>query len=191
MKSKNLFIKKFKPITGGTRGKINIKFPKKILKLKKISKFIKYNAGRNSSGKITVRHRGGRNKRILRLIDFSRKNVKYGNSFFCNLEYDPNRKSSISRLISKQFKSYYVLTTNKINNSIKNIYSENLNKFNSGDCAIIKDLPIGTKICNIQVNRSFDNNIIKSAGTFGTLVYKNYVENYGIVKLPSKKKNKC
>ena len=77
MNDKNTSIKKYRPVTPSLRHRSILKTNKKRLRIKNISFNHKYHAGRNNSGRITVRHSGGRHKRIYRSIDFKRKIGEY------------------------------------------------------------------------------------------------------------------
>lgn len=106
-------IKKFKPVTPSLRHRSILEREKKLIRHKGLSYKHKYNAGRNASGKITVRHQGGRASRVYRTIDVSRNRNKYSFVYGLTSEYDPNRKTNINRVYTDQFKVYYVNSKSK------------------------------------------------------------------------------
>lgn len=171
-------LKKYNPVTPSLRHRIILKSPKKQLKIKKLSYNHKYHAGRNINGHITVKHSGGRHKRIYRDIDFKRDIAKYSLLYNLVNEYDPNRKTNISRVYTNNFKSFYINST--FNKRLINKYTNIDRTYNNNDNYKLKDIPIGYKIYNIQPN-----NLIKAPGTYGTIISKK--DNIVLIKLPSKK----
>ena len=180
MNDKNTFIKKYRPVTPSLRQRSILIRDKKIGRLKKLSENHKYHAGRNNRGRISVRHCGGRHKRIYRIIDFKRNNSKYSVLYKLNSEYDPNRKTNILRVYNNIFKMFYINNSiGKKTDSILNKYTNLDRKYFYNDHLKLKDIPLGSRIFNIQPN-----NLIKAAGTYGTLLSK--TDNKARIKLPSK-----
>jgi large subunit ribosomal protein L2 len=169
-------LKKYNPVTPSLRHRIILKTPKKVLKLKRVSKNHKYHAGRNANGRITVRHCGGRHKRIYRDIDFTRNLGKYSLLYNFVDEYDPNRKTNISRVYTNNFKCFYINSTSTEKQLI-NKYTNIDRRFNTNDNYKLKDIPIGYKVFNV-------NNLIKAPGTFGVIASKKDCMVY--IRLPSK-----
>jgi large subunit ribosomal protein L2 len=170
-------LKRYNPVTPSLRHRIILKTGKKLLRLKRNSFNYKYNAGRNIRGRITTRHCGGRHKRIYRDIDFNRNISKYSLLYNLNSEYDPNRKTNISRVYTNKFKLFYINNSFK-SNILLNKYTNIDKTYNINDNYMLKDIPIGYKVFNIK-------NFIKAPGTYGTIVSKK--DNYVFIKLPSKK----
>ena len=103
-------IKKYKPTTPGRRHRSDLDFSglDKVRPLKSLTKKLKYHAGRNSTGKITVRHQGGQHKRLFRVIDFKRNKVDIP-AKVATLEYDPNRSAHIALLHYQDGEKRYIL----------------------------------------------------------------------------------
>lgn len=181
MNDKNQSIKKYKPTTPSLRQRSILIRNKKRLKLKTLSYNYKYNAGRNINGRITNRHKGGRHKRIYRKIDIKRNIASYSLLYNLIKEYDPNRKTNILRVYTNQFKLFYInnCENQTFNSYIINKYTNLDNIYTNNDNFKLKNIPIGYKIFNIQPN-----NLIKSAGTYGTIISKK--NNMIKIKLPSK-----
>jgi large subunit ribosomal protein L2 len=178
-------IRKYKGITPSLRHRIRTIKPKKKKIIKKLSIILKKKGGRNNSGRITLRHRGGGLKRNLRLIDLRRKWGKYSNSRLVSIEYDPNRTSFIGRYMTKKLRMYYILAPLNISLNIKGRKSNEENKYKEGDILKIRDIPIGTKINNIELYKNDIGKISRSAGSYSTLISK--TNEVGIIRLPSKK----
>lgn len=179
MNDTNKFIKKYKPITPSLRHRSILKTNKKRLRLKYLSYNHKYHAGRNANGHITIRHLGGRHKRIYRKIDINRNIASYSLLYNLIKEYDPNRKTNILRVYTNQFKLFYINNSQISNSYIINKYT-NLDKiYINNDNFKLKHIPLGYKIFNIQPN-----NLIKAPGTYGIIVSKK--NNIVKIKLPSK-----
>jgi large subunit ribosomal protein L2 len=112
MKSKNISeLKRYKPTTPSLRGRVipNYSSVSKVLRDKNLTLSVKKDSGRNSTGRITCRHKGGRHKRSLRYIDINRNTGYYSNVSCVSYEYDPNRSSMIGRCFTGSFKAFYVL----------------------------------------------------------------------------------
>ena len=164
--------------------KKNIKFLnlfKKPLLKKNIMGF-KQSAGRNSSGKITIRHRGGGHKKKLRKINFNRElNSIIG--IVVNIEYDPNRNTFISCVYDFSLKNHYyiILPKNlKIGDIIK---TGNISEPKLGNSLPLSKSPIGTFIHNVSFHYKGKSKISRSAGTFSVLIEKN--NKYARLKLSS------
>jgi len=160
-------LKKFKPITPGLRHKVAIdtSFLNKVMRDKNLTIHSKNHAGRNYTGRITCRHKGGRVKRSLRYIDLNYTNCYSTVNHSLSYEYDPNRSSFLVRTFNNTFKSFYVLS-NDSNDEGREIER-------------LKDIIPGTSIYNI-------NGFCRSAGTFATVV--NHQKEKGItrIRLPSR-----
>jgi large subunit ribosomal protein L2 len=199
-------LKYYKPITSSMRQLITIDTSqlntnnletnkKKIPRIKNKSIFIKKSAGRNNTGKITVRHQGGGHKRYYRYIDYKRKHYK---AFVQNIEYDPNRNAFIARCISDCKKTnsnslFYILAPLdlKIGDYIYSVnsdlndswyllgHSEDQNKipFKSlkefikiGNSLLLKNIPIGSFIHNVEGTPGYGGIFERSAGTFAQII---------------------
>jgi large subunit ribosomal protein L2 len=159
-------LKKFKPITPSLRHKVAVdkSFLSKVFREKCLSINSKNHAGRNYTGRITCRHKGGRVKRSLRFIDLNYTNCYSKVNHSLSYEYDPNRSAFIVRTFNNTFKPFYVLS-NDSNGTDREIQR-------------LKDIIPGTNVYNI-------NGFCRSAGTFATVV--NHQDNKTRLRLPSRK----
>lgn len=163
---------------------INTWHLKKKSLLKNKIKGFKNSAGRNNSGKITVRHKGGGNKQKYREINFYRKEVSEG--ITSSIEYDPNRNSNIASVYDFLNKVFFYILAPK-NLEIGDILkSSNTAEPKLGYSLPIMQIPVGSYIHNISSKSSKPAQISRSAGTFSKLKEKTL--NYGVIKLSSGKR---
>ena len=157
-------IKNYKAITNGLRGKstldnaeITKTSPEKSLLVTKNK-----TTGRNNSGKITVRHRGGGVKRKYRLIDFKR--IKDGiTAKVVGIEYDPNRSANIALITYKDGEKSYILAPKGLN--VGDIVESGENAdIKVGNTLPIMNIPVGTVIHNIELRPGKGGQLARSAG---------------------------
>ena len=174
--------KKFKPTTPSRRQMTVPTFeeltkftPEKSLIVKK-----KKNAGRNSYGKITVRHHGGGNKQKYRLIDFKR-NID-GDAKVIGVEYDPNRTAYIALLENNEGKKSYIIAPVGLTDG--DVVSAGANAdIKPGNVLPISAIPVGTVIHNIELYPGKGAQLVRSAGAFAQLMAKE--NGTAQVRLPS------
>ncbi|WP_130617009.1 50S ribosomal protein L2 [endosymbiont of Sipalinus gigas] len=176
-------IKKLKPTSPGIRHLVYIK-NNELSKKKPIKKLvIKLNktGGRNNYGRITTRHIGGRHKRKYRLIDFKRDKDNILGTVN-RIEYDPNRSSNIALIIYRDGIKKYILCPKglKIGDKIQSGISSSIN---SGNSMILKNIPVGYKIHNIELNPGQGGKISRSAGSYSQIISKD--NKYVFIKLKS------
>ena len=144
-------------------------------------KILKKHSGRNNTGKITVRHRGGGNKRKYRIIDFKRNklNVK---AVVKSIEYDPNRSCNIALLEYEDKEKRYILEPNgiKIGDILENGEKADIKPGNS---LALKDIPVGTFVHNIELSPKQGAILARSAGAAAQLMAKE--GKYALLRLPS------
>ena len=164
-------IKRYKPTTPSRRNMTSPSFeeitkfsPEKSLIAKK-----KKNAGRNSYGKITVRHHGGGNKQKYRLIDFKR-NVDE-KSTVIGIEYDPNRTSYIALLENEAGKKSYIIAPAGLTDGDVVAAGANAD-IKPGNVLPISAIPVGTVIHNIELYPGKGAQLVRSAGAFAQLMAK-------------------
>lgn len=150
------------------------KIPKKLLSLNPKS------SGRNNSGKITVRHQGGRQKRFLRHIDWKR-NVTVG-AKVASIEYDPNRTASIALLVYSNGIKDYILAPEGLKVGDVIISGENA-EIKIGNCLPLKNIPVGIEIHALEITPGKGAQMVRSAGNVATIQSKD--ESGVSVKLPS------
>src|SRR4030043_1202103 len=121
------------------------------------------NSGRNSSGKLTVRHQGGRSKRFLREIDFDRKKRDVW-ALVEAIEYDPNRNVKIALVLYTDGERRYILAPLGLNPGQKILASEAA-PIETGNALPLGKIPIGTMIHNLEIRPGKGGQMVKSAGT--------------------------
>jgi len=142
---------------------------------------LKKRAGRNNRGKITVRHRGGGEKRRLRIIDFKRDKIDIPGRVAA-IEYDPNRSARIALIFYVDGEKRYILAPVGLNVDDM-IMSGNNAEIKPGNTLPLKQLPSGTEIHNIEMAPGKGGQMVRSAGASAQLMAKE--GNYVLVRLPS------
>ena len=175
--------KRFKPYTPSRRNmtvsdfsEITKKTPEKSLLAKKKEK-----AGRNSYGRITVRHQGGGNRQKYRIIDFKR-NKDDMFATVVGIEYDPNRSSNIALIKYEDGTLSYILAPQGLKDGDK-VVSGVKADIKPGNCMPIESIPVGTLIHNIELNPGQGGKMVRAAGQSAQLMAKE--EKYSHVRLPS------
>ena len=173
---------KYKPTTPSRRNMVSPSFdevtkftPEKSLIVKK-----KKNAGRNSYGKITVRHHGGGNKQKYRLIDFKRN--EDGAAKVIGIEYDPNRTSYIALLENDEGKRSYIIAPVGVTDGDVVASGADVD-IKPGNVLPISAIPVGTVIHNIELYPGKGAQLVRSAGAFAQLMAKE--NGTAQVRLPS------
>ncbi|MGP1451479.1 MAG: 50S ribosomal protein L2 [Metamycoplasmataceae bacterium] len=144
---------------------------------------LKYNAGRNNQGKITVRHHGGRVKRYYRLVDFKRNKDNIP-AIVKTIEYDPNRSANISLVVYADGEKRYILTPKGIQVGQK-IISGNETDILLGNSLPLANIPEGTFVHNIEMQPGAGGIIARSAGTSAQILGKDEDGKYVVLKLKS------
>ena len=141
----------------------------------------KKNAGRNSYGRITVRHQGGGNRQKYRIMDFKRK--KDGmEATVIGIEYDPNRTANIALIQYEDGVKSYILAPQGLKDGDKVISGKSAD-IKPGNCMEINSIPVGTLIHNIELNPGQGGKFVKAAGQSAQLMAKE--GKYAHVRLPS------
>jgi len=181
-----MYLKKKSPVTASLRNLILINnknlFKKPLIKHN--IKGLKTSNGRNNSGKITIRHKGGGHKKKYRIINFNRN--KNSTGIICSLEYDPNRNAFISSVFDLLFESFfYILSPNGLN--IGEIIKSGDNvEPQLGYSLPLSQIPAGSIIHNIALKRNKFSQLSRAAGTFSNL--EKIKNNKATIKLSSGKK---
>jgi len=176
-------IKKAKPTSPGCRHVVSVKNtelhtgkPFKGLVDTKNKK-----AGRNNTGRITVRHQGGGHKQHYRIVDFKRNKddivakVK-------RIEYDPNRSANIALVLYADGERRYIISPKGLSKDMSILSGEKVDIV-VGNCMPLRNIPLGTVIHNIEMKPKKGAQMIRSAGTFAQLVSKDNA--YAIIRLRS------
>ncbi|MDD3895820.1 MAG: 50S ribosomal protein L2 [Bacilli bacterium] len=176
-------IKKYKPTTPGRRGmttlannELTAKKPEKTL-LKKVKK----TGGRNNLGRTTVWHIGGGAKRQYRLIDFKRNKLGIP-ARVVSIEYDPNRTANIALLNYKDGEKRYILAPKNLKVDMI-VESGEICDIKVGNAMMIKNIPVGTVIHNIELKPGKGGEIARSAGTSAQILGRE--DKYVIIRLGS------
>ena len=166
-------IKSFKPYTPSRRNMTVSAFDgvdKKAKPERSLLETVKKNAGRNSYGRITVRHRGGGNKRKYRVIDFKRLKTDMS-ATVQRIEYDPNRSAFIALLKYEDGTLSYILAPYGLNVGDQVLSSASAD-IKPGNCLPIANIPVGTVIHNIEMHPGKGAQLVRSAGTAAQLMAK-------------------
>ncbi|HPW34302.1 MAG TPA: 50S ribosomal protein L2 [Candidatus Paceibacterota bacterium] len=142
---------------------------------------IKKNSGRNNQGRITTRHQGGENKKLYRLVDFKQQELNIP-ARVEGIEYDPFRTAFIARIIYSNGKRSYVLAVNnlKVNDVIMTAEKAPLK---DGNRMMLKNIPVGYMVHNIELTPGKGGQIIRSAGSYAEIIAQD--EGYTSLKMPS------
>lgn len=138
-------------------------------------------AGRNNTGKMTVRHQGGGNKRLYRVIDFKR-NKDGVPATVKTIEYDPNRNARIALLAYADGEKRYILAPLGLEVGQKIESGENVDII-VGNCLPLKNIPLGTSVHNIEMKIGKGGQLARGAGAFAQLMAKD--GDYALLRLPS------
>ncbi len=176
-------IKVYKPTSAGRRGMTGATFDE-ITKTKPEKSLVlplKKQAGRNSQGRITVRHRGGGAKRKLRVIDFKRDNIGVPGKVIA-IEYDPNRSARIALIHYVDGDKRYILAPIglKVGDSVK--AGEDA-EIKPGNTLPMKRIPSGTLIHNVEMQPGKGGQMVRSAGMSAQIVALE--GDYVLLRLPS------
>lgn len=176
-------IKVYKPTSPGRRG-MSVSTFEEITRTEPERSLLvplKKSAGRNSQGRITVRHRGGGHKRQYRIIDFRRD--KFGiPGRVDSIEYDPNRTARIALIVYRDGEKRYILAPQDLR--VGDIVMSGPDaEIRPGNALPLENIPLGTLIHNIELYPGRGGQLVRSAGTAAQLLAKE--GNYAQVRLPS------
>ena len=135
-----------------------------------LTEVLKKNSGRNSYGRITVRHRGGGNKRKYRIIDFKRDKMDMSATVL-RLEYDPNRSANIALVEYEDGERRYILAAHGLVAGDVVMSSANAD-IKPGNALPIANIPVGTVIHNVELQPGHGAQLVRSAGTAAQLMAK-------------------
>ena len=176
-------IKTYKPTTPSRRQMTVTDYSQlsKVAPEKSLLEPLKKNSGRNSYGRITVRHRGGGNRRKYRVIDFKRDKENM-NATVMTLEYDPNRSAHIALVQYEDGEKRYIIAPNglKVGDTVRSGADADIK---AGNALALSDIPVGTFIHNIELYPGKGAQLVRSAGNMAQLMGKE--ANYALVRLPS------
>lgn len=175
-------LRKFKPVTAGTRWRIGNAYAEVTTNQpeKSLIEAKPRTAGRNSSGHLSMRYRGGGHKKKYRIVDFKRN--KSGVGTVESIQYDPNRTAFIALLNYADGEKRYILAPQGLQvgaqvESGANVAPE------VGNALPMRNMPLGTNIHNIEMQPGQGGKLVRSAGASAQLANKE--ERYAILKMPS------
>jgi large subunit ribosomal protein L2 len=177
-------LKVYKPITPGTRGRIDLK--KDELTADKPEKNLvegsrKNRAGRDANGRISVRHQGGGHKRKYRIIDFKRD--KHGiPGTVKTIEYDPNRSANIALVWYADGEKRYIIAPSGLTVGQKIMAGDSATP-TVGNALPLEAIPVGFTVHNIELRLGMGGQLARSAGTSALVAEKE--GDYVTIKLPS------
>lgn len=176
-------VKKYKPTSPSRRnmavtdysGLSKVRPERSLLEPKKST------AGRNNTGKITVRHHGGGNRTKYRVIDFKRNKTDMP-AMVLTLEYDPNRTAFIALIQYEDGTKSYILAPDGLAVGDKVVSGEGVD-IRPGNALPLGSIPVGTVIHNVELYPGKGAQLVRAAGNFAQLIAKE--GKYGLVRLPS------
>lgn len=176
-------LRKFKPVTAGTRWRIGNAYaevtsdtPEKSLLEK-----VKSTAGRNSQGRRAMRYMGGGHKRMYRVVDFKR-DKKSIPAVVATIEYDPYRTAFIALLNFKDGEKRYIIAPQGLQVGTT-VLSGDAVVPEVGNALQLKNIPLGTNVHNIEMQPGQGGKLVRSAGASAQLTNKE--EKYAVLKMPS------
>ena len=176
-------IKHYKPTTPGRRGMTTMDYSElsKVAPERSLLEPIKKNAGRNSYGRITVRHRGGGNRRKYRVIDFKRNRFDIPATVM-TLEYDPNRSAFIALIQYEDGVKSYIIAPIGLKVGDKVVSGTEVD-IKVGNALPLSSIPVGTIIHNIELYPGKGAQLARSAGNMAQLMAKE--NGMALLRLPS------
>ena len=176
-------IKHFRPMTNGQRKKstlVNTELTKTAPE-KSLLKIKTKTAGRNNSGKITVRHHGGGAKRKYRVIDFRRNKFDIVGTV-ASIEYDPNRSANIALINYADGEKRYIIAPKGLEVGMKIVSGEACD-IKVGNAMMLKNIPVGTVVHNIELTLGKGAQLARSAGQSAQILGRE--DRYVLLRLSS------
>ena len=176
-------LKKYKPITAGTRWRIGNAYAEITTDTpeKSLLESTKSTGGRNAQGRRSMRYMGGGHKKMFRIVDFKRdkKNIP---GTVASIEYDPNRTAFIALINYKDGEKRYILAPQGLQVGGTIISGDSVAP-EVGNALQMKSMPLGTNVHNIEMQPGQGGKLVRSAGTSAQLTNKE--EKYAVLKMPS------
>jgi large subunit ribosomal protein L2 len=176
-------LKQFKSITPGQRGLVLVDRSElwKGGPEKSLSEGLTKKGGRNNTGRITARRRGGGHKRLYRHVDFKRRKFDVPATVE-RIEYDPNRTAFIALIAYEDGEKSYILAPQRLNVGDTVIAAQRAD-VKPGNAMPIRSIPIGTIVHNVELKAGAGGKLARAAGTYVQLVGRD--RGYGLLKLAS------
>ena len=176
-------VKKYKPVTPGTRGMTGYTFDEitKSTPERSLLVALRKSGGRNVHGRVTVRHRGGGHRRFIRIVDFKRD--KQGiPAKVAAIEYDPNRTARLALLFYADGEKRYIVAPLDLKVGDTVLAGAGA-EIRSGNSLPISNIPVGTLIHNIEVKEGRGGQMVRSAGGAAQLLAKE--GDFAQIRMPS------
>ena len=176
-------VKKYRPTTPGRRFMTSPDYSEitKSTPERALTESLKSSAGRNNTGRVTMRHRGGGARKIYRIIDFKRDKIGVPGKVAA-IEYDPNRSARIALISYKDGEKRYILAPNGL--SVGDVITAGPNSdIKPGNAMKLRNIPDGTLIHNIELEPGRGGVAVRSAGVAAQLMAKE--GKYAFVRMPS------
>ena len=176
-------IKSYNPRTPGLRQKTSLGFEELTVKtgVKSLQKGLPFHAGRGANGRISVRRKGGRHKRLYRIIDFRRD--KHGiPGRVSTIEYDPNRSANIALISYRDGEKRYILAPRGLAVGAE-VQSGPGAPLSVGNAMPLDNVHLGMPVHNVELQLGKGGQLVRSAGTSATIIAKE--GDYVTVRLPS------
>ena len=176
-------LRKFKPVTAGTRWRIGNAYAEVTTNVpeQSLTEPKKRTGGRNSSGHLSMRYRGGGHKKKYRIVDFKR-NKKDIKATVVSIEYDPNRTAFIALLNYTDGEKRYIIAPQGLQVGATVESGDNVAP-EIGNALQLKNMPLGTNVHNIEMQPGQGGKLARSAGSSAQLTNKE--EKYAVLKMPS------
>ncbi len=177
-------IKSYRPITAGQRHKTGLTYEELSgdRPFKPLLEILPKSGGRDSRGRLTMRHRGGGNKTMYRIIDFRRDKLDVP-GVVETVEYDPNRSAFISLIKYRDGERRYILTPLEMKVGQTIVSSDKVVDILPGNATLLKNIPLGTVIHNIEIHKDRGGQMCRTAGSGAQILAKEGT--FAQVRLPS------
>ncbi len=164
-------MKKFSPTTPSRRHMTTVDYGvlSAVKPLKSLMVKVSKKAGRNNQGKITMRHQGGENKKLYRLIDFKQNKFLNVPAKIEAIEYDPYRTAFIARIVYQNGERNYILAAKNMSVGDKIIIGEKT-PLKDGNRMFVKNIPVGYMVHNIELNKGKGGQMARSAGSYAEVL---------------------
>jgi large subunit ribosomal protein L2 len=178
-------VREYKPTSAGRRF-MSVSSFEEITKdkpEKSLVKSLKRTGGRNNVGRITTRHIGGGHKKKYRIVDFRRDKLEVPGRV-AGIEYDPNRSANLALIHYVDGEKRYILAPLKLQVGDTIVASrKNDAEIKEGNCLLLKQIPLGTFVHNVEMKPGKGGQMARSAGNYAQVVAKE--GDYGHLRLPS------
>jgi len=177
-------IKSYRPETAGLRHRTTLTYEELTATrpYKPLLTYLPKSGGRDNRGHLSMRHRGGGHKKMYRILDFKRDKLDIG-GIVETIEYDPNRSSFISLIKYKDGERRYILAPVDLRVGQAIVSSDKVVDILPGNSTLLRNIPLGTVIHNIELQKNKGGQIVRTAGSGAQILAKE--GDYAQVRLPS------